>query len=200
MSGQRSQSLFRVDVEKYLAGSSGWSSAKQLLFDRDFHCVACYRYGQMVDRFRARHRAAGLLPVVTHRVWKRWTSTIHHLNIAQTAMIGPGFYIMHRNGVEIGGAVIGENCVIHQNVTIGEGVACGDHSVPQIGNNVWIGPGATLAGGIKVGNDVTIAAGAVLSKSVPDRVLVAGNPARVVRWDYDNTEIMNAQATDETVR
>lgn len=50
-----------------------------------------------------------------------------------------------------------------------------------IGNNVWIGGGATILPGVTIGDNVTIGAGAVVTKSIPDSMLAAGNPARVIR-------------------
>ncbi|KAJ2851897.1 hypothetical protein IWW36_000670 [Coemansia brasiliensis] len=51
----------------------------------------------------------------------------------------------------------------------------------KIGNNVWVGGGAIIMGGITIGNGVTIGAGAVVTKDVPDNVVVVGNPARIVK-------------------
>lgn len=50
-----------------------------------------------------------------------------------------------------------------------------------IGNNVWLGSGATILPGVTIGDNAIIAAGAVVSRSVPPAVLVAGVPARVLR-------------------
>jgi acetyltransferase-like isoleucine patch superfamily enzyme len=50
-----------------------------------------------------------------------------------------------------------------------------------IGSHVWIGSGAKILPGVTVGDGAVIAANAVVTKSVPDHVLVAGNPARVIR-------------------
>jgi serine O-acetyltransferase len=49
-----------------------------------------------------------------------------------------------------------------------------------IGDNVYIGPGARLIGGFKVGNNVVIGANAVVIKDVPDNSVVAGVPAKVI--------------------
>nr|WP_246099800.1 DapH/DapD/GlmU-related protein [Tessaracoccus rhinocerotis] len=97
---------------------------------------------------------------------------------------------MHRHGVLIGPATIGRNCVLHHGVTIGERVAKGDHGVASIGNNVWIGPGVIITGAVHIGDGVTISAGSVLSKDIPDRCLVAGNPARILNADHDNTDLL----------
>ena len=50
-----------------------------------------------------------------------------------------------------------------------------------IGDNVWIGGGATLLPGVTVGDNVVIGAGSVVTRDVPSNSLVAGNPARVIR-------------------
>ncbi|PIA15414.1 maltose O-acetyltransferase [Coemansia reversa NRRL 1564] len=51
----------------------------------------------------------------------------------------------------------------------------------KIGNNVWVGGGAIIMPGVTIGNGVTIGAGAVVTKDVPDNVVVVGNPARIVK-------------------
>eukprot|EP00127_Corallochytrium_limacisporum_P000568 Clim_evm7s19 gene=Clim_evmTU7s19 len=50
-----------------------------------------------------------------------------------------------------------------------------------IGNNVWVGAGAIILPGVTVGDNAVIGAGAVVTKNVPDRTIVAGNPARIIR-------------------
>lgn len=90
---------------------------------------------------------------------------------------GPGLVIVHWGSVVISSkARIGRNCRIHSCVNVGEyrGVA------PIIGDNVYIGPGAKLYGDITIGNNVTIGANAVVNKSFPDNVTIAGVPAKVI--------------------
>jgi serine acetyltransferase len=130
-------------------------------------------------------------PTLVAAVWRRRAATVHHFSVEKDARIGPGFLVMHRNGVFIGPVTIGDNCVIHHNVTIGQRIAGGDHGIPRIGNDVWIGPGATITGDITIGDGATISAGAVVSRSVPSRSLVAGNPGRVIQTDYDNSAMLN---------
>ena len=50
-----------------------------------------------------------------------------------------------------------------------------------IGNNVWIGGGAILLPGVTIGDNSTIGAGSVVTKSIPDNCIAAGNPCRVIR-------------------
>lgn len=129
--------------------------------------------------------------IVVHRLWNRWNTHIHHCDIDRTAVIGPGLLLMHRQGIIIGPVVLGVNSVIHHNVTIGQRVAAADQGVPHIGDDVWIGTGAILVGAITVGSGATISAGSVVSRDVPERSLVAGNPGRVIATDYDNSTMIN---------
>ena len=55
-----------------------------------------------------------------------------------------------------------------------------------IGNNVWIGGNATICPGVTIGNNVVVGAGAVVTKSFPDNVFIAGNPAKIVK-EIDNS-------------
>jgi acetyltransferase-like isoleucine patch superfamily enzyme len=50
-----------------------------------------------------------------------------------------------------------------------------------IERNVWIAAGATIIGGVTIGENSVVAAGSVVTKDVPQNTLVAGNPARVLR-------------------
>lgn len=59
---------------------------------------------------------------------------------------------------------------------------------PVIGDNCFIGTGAVVLGDIRVGNNVAIAAGAVVVHDVPDNVMVAGVPARVIKINNRKTE------------
>ena len=175
-------------------GARSDSAAARLglwLTNSELHCVACYRLGRLAEQLRRRSPLLAVPVLVVYRVLNRWVTHIDHAEISHHARIGPGLLVMHRHGLLIGPAVIGRNVVLHHNVTIGQRSAGSDTGVPRIGDNVWIGPGATLTGAITIGNGVTISAGCVLSKDVPDRCLVAGNPGRVIAQDYDNASMLN---------
>lgn len=84
-------------------------------------------------------------------------------------------------------AVIGERCVIGQNVTIGGKSKV--YEVPVIGNHVYIGAGAKILGGIVIGDDVLIGANSVVVNSVPSNCVVAGVPAKIIKRDININDI-----------
>ncbi len=59
----------------------------------------------------------------------------------------------------------------------------------EIGNDVWIGANVTMIGDIKIGNGAIIAAGAVVTKDVPDYAIVGGVPAKIIRYRFGPNEI-----------
>jgi acetyltransferase-like isoleucine patch superfamily enzyme len=91
---------------------------------------------------------------------------------------------------DLGGLDIGDDVLIGPNVSIitaGHPLDPSQRRAVTIGKpivierNVWIGAGATIIGGVTVGENAVVAAGAVVTKDVPPNTLVGGNPARVVR-------------------
>ena len=99
------------------------------------------------------------------------------IELPRAARIGPGLYIGHFGGITISrDAVIGSNCNISQQVTVGVAGSGAKRGVPVIGDNVYIGPGARIFGKIHVGNNVQIGANAVVYTDIPDDADVALNP------------------------
>lgn len=84
-------------------------------------------------------------------------------------------------------AVIGKNCVISQNVTVGG--KSKKYEVPSIGDHVYIGAGAKILGDVKIGDDVIIGANSVVIRDVPSRCVVAGIPAKVIKSDININDI-----------
>lgn len=79
--------------------------------------------------------------------------------------------------------VVGKNCTIYQNVTIGKkkyGFIENDNTV--IGDNVTIYANASIIGTVHIGDNAVIGAGAVVLEDVPANAVVAGNPAKVIRY------------------
>lgn len=101
--------------------------------------------------------------------------------IAPKARIGPGLYIGHWGGVLVGSHVVmGSNCNLSPGITIGRSSRGDTKGNPVIGDRVYIATGAKVFGKIEIGNDVAIGANAVVTKSLPERAVAVGIPARVV--------------------
>lgn len=118
--------------------------------------------------------------VLQHRLW----SAISGADIPLNARIGGGLLIPHPNGIVIHpDAVIGPNCLLFQQVTIGAGGA--KPGVPTLGGHVDVGAGAKLLGGITIGHDARIGANAVVLDDVPPGATAVGIPARVARQSVE---------------
>jgi serine O-acetyltransferase len=120
-------------------------------------------------------RLRAKLAVVRHRFW----SAVTGADIPINCQLGGGLVLPHPNGVVIHpDAVVGPNCLLFQQVTIGTGSIPG---VPTLGGHVEVGAGAKLLGGIHIGDHAKIAANSVVLCDVPSGALMAGIPAVVKR-------------------
>jgi serine O-acetyltransferase len=114
------------------------------------------------------HSKSGLIPflvcksvVLRHRFW----SVVTGADIPLNCQIGGGLLLPHPNGVVIHPrAMIGVNCLIFQQVTVGS--RSGD-DLPTIGGHVDIGAGAKILGNVKIGDHARIGANAVVTRNVP---------------------------------
>jgi serine O-acetyltransferase len=92
--------------------------------------------------------------------------------------IGPGLYIEHGYSTAFYCKQIGKNFYVTQHVAIG---FTNETDCPTIGDNVSIYSGANVFGGINIGNNSIVGAGAVVVKNVPENCTVVGNPAYIIR-------------------
>lgn len=120
-------------------------------------------------------RALGIVPLAY--LFQYLNKLINQCVIGARAQFGMGFVLVHPCGVVINSSVRGgERVVLESGVVIG---AEKGHS-PVIGNQVFVGAGAKIIGGIIVGDDVKIGANAVVVKSVDRNKTVVGIPAREI--------------------
>ena len=92
-----------------------------------------------------------------------------------------GLHILHPFGIIVNGdSNIGENCIIHGSICIGN-KGDSDDTVPTIGDNANIGFGSVIIGNIRIGNDVVIGSNSLVNKSFEeDGVVIAGCPAKII--------------------
>jgi len=112
------------------------------------------------------------------------------IEIHPGARIGKRFFVDHGMGVVIGEtAIIGDDVLLYQGVTLGgTGIVTGKRH-PTIGNNVVIGAGAKVLGNITVGDNSYIGSNAVVIKDVPPNSTVVGVPGRITRQDGKKIDI-----------
>jgi serine O-acetyltransferase len=85
-------------------------------------------------------------------------------------------------------AVIGDYCIISNNVTIGGSSKKEQGKLPTLGNRVRVGAGCVILGDITIGDNVIIGSNSVVTKSIPCNTIVAGNPAKIIKSDIDINE------------
>ncbi len=140
-----------------------------------------YRIGSWMWTYEGRYKPFVYLWRPTYIILKRLTEILTGISLQPQATIGRGLYIAHGGCVHVGGkAVIGENCNLSHEVTIGIGGRGDRRGMPILGDRVYIAAGAKLFGQIVVGNDVAIGANAVVTRSIPDRSVAVGIPAEVI--------------------
>lgn len=120
------------------------------------------------------------LIVLRHRFW----SVVCGSDIPLNANIGGGIIILHPQGIVIHpDAVVGPNCLILQQVTLGTGPKPG---LPHIGGHVDIGAGARILGGVTIGKHARIGANAVVIHDIPAGATAVGIPARILEKENED--------------
>lgn len=100
--------------------------------------------------------------------------------------MGPGLLLMHPGFRRIGRMVqAGSNCTILPMVLFGKKHPTDIDSTIRIGDNCYISTGVTILGPVTIGNNVTVAAGAVVLNDVPDNTVVGGVPAKNIKCKYE---------------
>lgn len=107
---------------------------------------------------------------------------LFHCKIPYDAIIGKNTRFAYQgSGILMVSKIrLGDNCVIGVNTSFVRKFPYKD--VPEIGNNVYISPGAVISGPVVIGNNVIIAPNSVVNKSIPDFAIVGGVPAKIIGW------------------
>ncbi|MFY8349605.1 serine O-acetyltransferase [Pseudoalteromonas sp. SSM20] len=150
---------------------------KPWLKEQSIWAVYWYRHGQSVD-------------LMKDGIWKKINLKIYWflfhilelvtgISLSKDVTVGAGLRIYHFGNIFIHpNTVIGNNCILRQGVTIGEGKLKG--LVPVIGDNVEFGAGSMAIGDIKIGSNVIVGAMSLVNKSVNSNQVVVGVPAKPI--------------------
>jgi serine O-acetyltransferase len=143
--------------------------------------LLCYPGFQALVVHRLSHRLWTLQLPLLPRLLSQLGRSLTGVEIHPGARIGRGVFIDHGMGVVVGEtAVIGNNCLLYQGVTLGgTGKAHGKRH-PTLEDNVVVGAGAKVLGAITVGSNTRIGAGSVVLRDVAPDSTVVGIPGRVV--------------------
>lgn len=149
----------------------------------------------------------GVRAVIDHRV-AHWFYKHKHFYIARSisqhsrkrtgieihpgAQIGKRLVIDHGMGIVIGEtAIVGDDCLLYQGVTLGGSGKEKGKRHPTLGNNVMVGAGAKILGSFRIGDNCRIAANAVVLNEIPDHATAVGVPARVVRLAGEKVDLLD---------
>src|SRR6516165_10265317 len=144
---------------------------------------------------------------IAHWLWlKNWHVTARFLShiarmytgieIHPGATLGRRVFIDHGMGVVIGEtAIVGDDVVLYQGVTLGTGLAArqgaatrGKKRHPTLGKGVVVGSGAEVQGDVRIGDCARIASGSIVLKDVPANSVVVGIPGRIIYQDGQKVE------------
>ena len=119
------------------------------------------------------------------------------IDIHPAAKLGRRVFIDHGVGVVIGEtAILGDDVIVYQQVTLGGVSTSKGKRHPTLGNNVVIGAGAKVLGNITIGDNSKVGANSVVVKDVPADSTAIGIPARVLKRGYDKTPLSHNKIPD----
>ncbi|BAI74221.1 serine acetyltransferase (plasmid) [Azospirillum sp. B510] len=170
-----------ADAIRYGGGGGLAAVLKLLAGNRNFRVTFTLRSCQAADRMAGPLRRPLLAAC---RLLHRWTQHSAAMDLPWETRIGPGLRILHGWGL-----VVNANARIGANVTLFHGVTLGQKDdllptgrvthYPELGDGVWVGPHAVVIG-VGIGEDSIVAASSVVTKPMPRRSVVAGNPGKAV--------------------
>jgi serine O-acetyltransferase len=169
--------LFKQDARRWVVPGevappdaiTPFQLVKMLWRHMPLRAMLWFRFGSW-----CKQRGVPGMPGLTQRLIYR----LHGLEIGIGMPVAGGLYIAHPIGTVVFVDRIGENVSIIAAATLG---LRNEHAFPSIGNDVFIGAGARILGGISVGDGAVVGANAVVIEDVPAGATVVGVPARIVK-------------------
>jgi serine O-acetyltransferase len=142
-----------------------------------FRAIAVYRVGTWVQTLPPPARWV-LFPI--YRTAYRWIRNHYGILLYYTARVGRRVVLANQGNISIHKlAIIGDDCIIRQNVTIG-GVTNARNESPELGRAVELGAGAVVIGRIQIGDGAHIGPNAVVSQSLPAGSIAVAPPTRIL--------------------
>ncbi len=146
------------------------------LLAQGFWALQFYRFGAL--RFKYKSKILRTPIAVIYIFLSKISQIFFGIYIGSHAQIGRRLVIEHFGGIVIHDqAIIGDDVIIRQGVTIGNRRLDAPNEVPIIGNRVSVGAGAKILGHVFIGDDVEIGANAVVLNDVPSKSIAVGVPA-----------------------
>ncbi len=149
------------------------STVEILLTSSGLHAITAYRIAHILHKKKY---------YLSARVISTLARFMTGIEIHPGATIGKRLVIDHGSGVVIGETTeIGDDCLLYQGVTLGGNGRSKGKRHPTLGNNVMVGCGAKVLGPFKIGDNVKVAANAVVLSEIPDNCTAVGAPARIAK-------------------
>jgi len=171
-----------MDLNEYLKKDP--ASNKKLgiiLFNTAFHGLVYYRIYHFFHKYKIYPLSYFLYML---------SKILYSMDIHPAAKLSPGIVIDHGIGIVIGStATVGKGTLIYHQVTLGAKHIKKGKRHPDIGENVILGAGSKILGDIVIGNNSVVAANSVVLENVPSDCLVAGIPAKIKSFEYDQNHI-----------
>jgi serine O-acetyltransferase len=166
--------LFVQIKEDWIAHGKDWTKP-------GFRAVVIHRFG--VWRMGIEPKILRAPFSILYRMLFRKVRNTYGIELPYTVELGRRVIIEHQSAIVIhGNAVIGDDCIIRQGVTIGNRYLHRPLEAPKLGKKVNIGAGAKLFGNISIGDNVNIGANAVVLIDIPEEKTAVGIPAKII--DY----------------
>lgn len=167
----------KSDLYRYYGKSTFTTLLKALLKNRTFRFQFTFRLCQS----KGISKYVGYALYIVNRTKK-------NIILSRHTKVGYGLYIGHGGPIVINpSAVIGNNVNLSQFTTIGSN----NGKAATIGDNTYIGPNVCIVEDVIIGNNCTIGAGSVVTKSIPDNATAVGNYAKVINYNNPGRFIKN---------
>ncbi|MBM7711941.1 chorismate mutase [Enterococcus xiangfangensis] len=185
-----------TEKEKMIAGKLYFAGDPELIADRKDARVKLHAINHEQDKKKRETFVKAAFGGTKKHVYVEPSISFDY---GYNIFVGENFYCnFHNIFLDSCPIIIGDNCMFGPNVQLytashpiepvkrNSGLELGKPI--KIGNNVWIGGSAVIVPGVTLGDNVVVAAGAVVTKSFPNNVVVGGNPAQIIKTIEEEPE------------